>query len=215
MNRLASRATSSQPRPNSEASLEANPQASLEANPSGSQSAIRRRRPRRGNRRRRSASRHRRLHRCRGHRDPGRPRRPHRGDQSLLTLESDKASMEIPSPIAGTVKALKVAVGDQDQPGFAAGHDRDRRRRGAKLPRRAAADRRSQPAMRNRPPEASAPEPGAANRHRVPPRRPSRQPPQRQQRSRSACPTSATSPISRSSRSWSRPATASTWISPF
>jgi dihydrolipoamide dehydrogenase len=33
-------------------------------------------------------------------------------DQSLVTVESDKASMEIPSSHAGVVKALKVAVGD-------------------------------------------------------------------------------------------------------
>ncbi|MBD9517333.1 MULTISPECIES: dihydrolipoyllysine-residue acetyltransferase [Pseudomonadaceae] len=33
-------------------------------------------------------------------------------DQSLLTLESDKASMEIPAPKAGVVKAIKVKVGD-------------------------------------------------------------------------------------------------------
>jgi biotin carboxyl carrier protein len=67
--------------------------------------SIRRRRPRRGNRRRRSAP------------DigdfsdvevieilvaPGDRIEP---EQSLLTLESDKASMEIPSPVAGTVQA--------------------------------------------------------------------------------------------------------------
>ncbi|MGB1187946.1 MAG: dihydrolipoyllysine-residue acetyltransferase [Cycloclasticus pugetii] len=34
-------------------------------------------------------------------------------EQSLLTLESDKASMEIPSTSAGTVKEVKVAVGEQ------------------------------------------------------------------------------------------------------
>ena len=34
-------------------------------------------------------------------------------DQSLLTLESDKASMEIPSPAAGTVTALNVKLGDE------------------------------------------------------------------------------------------------------
>jgi len=34
-------------------------------------------------------------------------------EQSLLTLESDKASMEIPSPIAGTVQSIKVTVGDK------------------------------------------------------------------------------------------------------
>jgi pyruvate dehydrogenase E2 component (dihydrolipoamide acetyltransferase) len=34
-------------------------------------------------------------------------------EQSLLTLESDKATMEIPSPIAGTVQEVKVAVGER------------------------------------------------------------------------------------------------------
>ncbi|MEO3713024.1 dihydrolipoyllysine-residue acetyltransferase [Roseateles flavus] len=34
-------------------------------------------------------------------------------DQSLVTVESDKASMEIPSTHAGVVKELKVAVGDK------------------------------------------------------------------------------------------------------
>ncbi|HET6431857.1 dihydrolipoyl dehydrogenase [Dyella sp.] len=34
-------------------------------------------------------------------------------DQSLITLESDKATMEIPSTAAGTVKELKLAVGDE------------------------------------------------------------------------------------------------------
>jgi len=33
-------------------------------------------------------------------------------DQSLITLESDKASMEVPSPHAGTVREIKVSVGD-------------------------------------------------------------------------------------------------------
>ncbi|EWS53678.1 Dihydrolipoyllysine-residue acetyltransferase component of pyruvate dehydrogenase complex [Methylibium sp. T29] len=33
-------------------------------------------------------------------------------DQSLITVESDKASMEIPSSHAGVVKALKLKVGD-------------------------------------------------------------------------------------------------------
>uniref|UniRef100_UPI000B180C5B biotin/lipoyl-containing protein n=1 Tax=Ectopseudomonas composti TaxID=658457 RepID=UPI000B180C5B len=34
-------------------------------------------------------------------------------DQSVLTLESDKASMEVPSPKAGVVKELKVKIGDR------------------------------------------------------------------------------------------------------
>jgi pyruvate dehydrogenase E2 component (dihydrolipoamide acetyltransferase) len=38
-------------------------------------------------------------------------------DQSLITVESDKASMEIPSSHAGVVKEIKVALGDQVKEG--------------------------------------------------------------------------------------------------
>jgi pyruvate dehydrogenase E2 component (dihydrolipoamide acetyltransferase) len=38
-------------------------------------------------------------------------------EQSLITVESDKASMEIPSSQAGVVKAIKVAVGDKVKQG--------------------------------------------------------------------------------------------------
>lgn len=38
-------------------------------------------------------------------------------DQSLITVESDKASMEIPSSHAGVVKALKVNIGDKVKQG--------------------------------------------------------------------------------------------------
>src|SRR5712672_2266585 len=34
-------------------------------------------------------------------------------EQSLITVESDKATMEIPSPAAGRVKELRVKVGDK------------------------------------------------------------------------------------------------------
>ena len=34
-------------------------------------------------------------------------------DQSLITLEGDKATMDIPSPCAGTVKEIKLKVGDK------------------------------------------------------------------------------------------------------
>src|SRR6476661_6360542 len=34
-------------------------------------------------------------------------------EDPLITLESDKASMEVPSPSAGTVKDLKVNIGDK------------------------------------------------------------------------------------------------------
>lgn len=38
-------------------------------------------------------------------------------DESLLTLESEKATMEVPSPMAGVVKNLKVVVGDKVKEG--------------------------------------------------------------------------------------------------
>ncbi len=34
-------------------------------------------------------------------------------EQSLLTLESDKAMMEVPAPVAGVIRELRVAVGDK------------------------------------------------------------------------------------------------------
>ncbi|MFN3736881.1 dihydrolipoyl dehydrogenase [Hydrogenophaga sp.] len=40
-----------------------------------------------------------------------------KAEQSLITVESDKASMEIPSPHAGVVKALKVKLGDKVKQG--------------------------------------------------------------------------------------------------
>jgi pyruvate dehydrogenase E2 component (dihydrolipoamide acetyltransferase) len=38
-------------------------------------------------------------------------------DASLITLESDKATMDVPSPAAGTVKELRVKVGDRVREG--------------------------------------------------------------------------------------------------
>src|SRR5688500_5720490 len=34
-------------------------------------------------------------------------------DQGLVTLESDKATMEVPAPFGGVVRELKVKVGDK------------------------------------------------------------------------------------------------------
>src|SRR5437762_12999809 len=36
-----------------------------------------------------------------------------KADDSLVTLESDKATMDVPSPSAGVVKDLKLRVGDK------------------------------------------------------------------------------------------------------
>src|SRR2546423_1518761 len=41
------------------------------------------------------------------------PGDPIKAEQSLITLESDKASMEVPSPVDGVVKEIKVNVGDK------------------------------------------------------------------------------------------------------
>ncbi len=40
-------------------------------------------------------------------------------EDSLITIESDKSSMEIPSPLAGTVKQMLVKVGDRVSEGSA------------------------------------------------------------------------------------------------
>src|SRR5256714_1520014 len=41
------------------------------------------------------------------------PGDPIKAEQSLITLESEKASMEVPSPVDGVVKEIKVNVGDK------------------------------------------------------------------------------------------------------
>ncbi|TQO84093.1 pyruvate dehydrogenase complex dihydrolipoyllysine-residue acetyltransferase [Vibrio cholerae] len=38
-------------------------------------------------------------------------------EQSLITVEGDKASMEVPAPFAGTIKEIKVAAGDKVKTG--------------------------------------------------------------------------------------------------
>ena len=41
------------------------------------------------------------------------PGDPIKAEQSLITLESDKASMEVPSPLGGVVAELKIKIGDR------------------------------------------------------------------------------------------------------
>ncbi|HAO32203.1 MAG TPA: hypothetical protein DCQ84_04505, partial [Candidatus Competibacteraceae bacterium] len=36
-----------------------------------------------------------------------------KAEQPLITLESDKATMDVPSPINGTVKEIKIHIGDK------------------------------------------------------------------------------------------------------
>ena len=61
-------------------------------------------------------------------------------DQSILTLESDKASMEIPAPKAGVVKALKVKLGDRLKEGDELLELESEDGQGTKAPAQAAAE---------------------------------------------------------------------------
>jgi len=78
-------------------------------------------------------------------------------EDSLITLESDKAAMEIPSPKAGEVKSVKIKVGDKVSMGAAilelvvAG-----------APAKKAASSGAAPAAKQEPAKASAPAPAAA-----------------------------------------------------
>ena len=47
-------------------------------------------------------------------------------DDSLITIESDKASMEVPSTEAGVVKEIRVKLGDKVSEGSPIVGDRDR-----------------------------------------------------------------------------------------
>jgi dihydrolipoamide dehydrogenase len=83
-------------------------------------------------------------------------------ETSLVTLESDKATMDVPSPVDGTVKELKVKVGDKVSEGTliltvesgAAGAE-------APKPAAAAAPSAPPPKPASAPAAAAAPAPGA------------------------------------------------------
>jgi len=81
-----------------------------------------------------------------------------KAEQSLITVESDKASMEIPSSHAGTVKAVAVKVGDKVSEGSVVlTLDVEE---GAAAPAPAAAAPAPAPAARDRPPPGAAPPDG-------------------------------------------------------
>ena len=68
-----------------------------------------------------------------------------KAEDSLVTLESDKATMDVPAPAAGVVKEVKVKVGDKVSEGSARAHarcsasgTRSARRTGSPRPQRAA-----------------------------------------------------------------------------
>src|SRR4051812_27635906 len=95
-------------------------------------------------------------------------------EQSLITLESDKATMEIPSPGAGTVKELKVKVGDKISKGAAiltleGGEQRAEARTEAKTEAPKAEAARTAPAPARQTSAAAAPrEAGGALPHASP-----------------------------------------------
>src|SRR5262245_17981793 len=76
-----------------------------------------------------------------------------RAEQSLITLESEKATMEIPSPAAGVVRALHVAVGDKVSQGslIATLEVEEAAREGAELLRSSAEPPRSSAAAASAP----------------------------------------------------------------
>ena len=109
-------------------------------------------------------------------------------DQSLITLESDKATMDVPSPVAGQVAEVVAKVGDKVAMGTliarldsAAGGTAQ-----AAAPAKAAAAPSAAPEKRGR---ARARQ-GCVSTIRRP------------RRSTSPSPTSATSPMCRSSKFW-------------
>ena len=88
-------------------------------------------------------------------------------EQSLVTLESDKATMDVPSPAAGTVKELKVKVGDNVSEGVViltlegAGGGAAAAEPSRSKPRRKPPLRR--PRLRPRPRRAASPAPRISN----------------------------------------------------
>ncbi|MBR8050381.1 dihydrolipoyl dehydrogenase [Burkholderia vietnamiensis] len=80
-------------------------------------------------------------------------------EQTLLTLESDKASMEVPSDIAGTVKEIKVKAGDKVSQGTVIALVEASAGAGAAAPAPAKAPEAPKPAAAAPAPAATAPAP--------------------------------------------------------
>jgi pyruvate dehydrogenase E2 component (dihydrolipoamide acetyltransferase) len=91
-------------------------------------------------------------------------------DESLITLESDKATMDVPSPAAGTVKDVKVRVGDRVSEGsiiLTLESEEAGAEQGA--PQGAAPPGPAAPPQVEQPPEAAAGPPAPAAPHPHPP----------------------------------------------
>jgi pyruvate dehydrogenase E2 component (dihydrolipoamide acetyltransferase) len=96
-------------------------------------------------------------------------------EQSLVTLESDKATMDVPSPVSGTVKEVKVKLGDTvsegtlivllEGEGGAAAAAKPAQGNGAAQPAAVAA---AAPAAASKPAAAAAPAGGGVQEVKVP-----------------------------------------------
>jgi pyruvate dehydrogenase E2 component (dihydrolipoamide acetyltransferase) len=83
-------------------------------------------------------------------------------ETSLIVLESDKASMEIPSPVAGVVKKLEVAVGDKvSQGSLIALIEAEAEESAPAGPEKPERPVRAEPARAVAPPARAEPEPAA------------------------------------------------------
>ena len=85
-------------------------------------------------------------------------------EDSLIAVESDKATMEVPSPAAGTVKELRVKVGDKVSEGslVLVLEAREAQTKPTESAAPAKAARAPQPEDAPRPPSAPAPAPKPA-----------------------------------------------------
>ena len=82
-------------------------------------------------------------------------------DQGLVTLESDKATMEVPSSAAGVVKELKVKLGDSVSEGSVVAILETRRRRRCASAAQRGADAAKPAAPKRRKPPRRTPSPAA------------------------------------------------------
>ena len=118
-----------------------------------------------------------------------------KAEQSLISLESDKATMDVPSPVAGTVAEVVAKVGDKVSMGtLIARIESGEGGTKAEAAPAKAATRPPAPRKAARRAKAAAP-------LRLPPN-PAGRRPRKRRRSTSRSPTSATSRTCRSSRFW-------------
>ncbi len=119
-------------------------------------------------------------------------------DQGLVTLESDKATMEVPAPFAGTVRELKVKVGDKLSEGSVVALIEPEGEGAAKAEAPKAAESKAAEAKADTPPVAPTPpptKPTAETGERVEPVATSSQPDRIAQQSMDAAASKSPAPL--------------------